>query len=245
MKIGIKYLVEVAHRNDIGIMLAPYVESGNYVGCMEPKWPLIEPEVWDSVVMTWAEFAQENDIEIFAPGVEMSLVIKEDKVGKWFKDILPKIREVYDGEVATDEHFDIDQWKILDRAGSFKGYDYIGMTVFPRKTYPDNPEGDIRSLADYRDYVENEAKVMKRLAKKYGIKKLLAAPIGMDFWKSTVTFEEGKIPIEIRAKAYSQALDMLKEHGFDAVFLHDNLVSNSGEELEVEMSNMIKDRWAK
>jgi len=243
LKIGLKNFIEVAHREGIGIMLSPYIESGNHIGAMEPKYPMIEPEVWTPVALTWARFCQDNNVEIYAPGVEMNIVIKQDKVGQWFKDILPQIRRVYDGQIATNEHFDIERWKILDQAGSFKGYDYLGMTVFPRKTYLDSEEGDIRSLADYRSYIEKQAKIMSNLAKKHRVDKLLVSPVGMDFWKSTITFVGGEIPIDIRAEAYSQALDIFKKYKFDAVFLHDEPATNQGVELEKEMADMIKGRW--
>jgi len=96
------------------------------------RWRLDEA-VWTQTVLTWAQFAQGNNVEMFAPGVEMSLILDEEAVGPWFRMILPQIRAVYSGQIVTAEHPYIGRWEILDQYRAFEGYNGIGMTIFPGK----------------------------------------------------------------------------------------------------------------
>ncbi len=97
--------IAMAHDQKMHILLTPYVESRDY---WDKKWILSE-EVWTDIVLKWASFAEKNNVEMFAPGVEMNLILDKEKVGAWFKEILPKIRSVYSGKVITAEHFDIER----------------------------------------------------------------------------------------------------------------------------------------
>lgn len=67
--------------------------------------------MWTQTVLTWAQFAQGNNVEMFAPGVEMSLILDEEAVGPWFRMILPQIRAVYSGQIVTAEHPYIGRWR--------------------------------------------------------------------------------------------------------------------------------------
>lgn len=236
-----KYLKEaiaMAHTAGLKILLTPYVESRDYWDWAE-KWVLSE-EVWSDTVLKWADFAEKNNVEMFAPGVEMNLILDKEKVGAWFKEILPKIRNIYSGKVITAEHFDIERWKILDEAGSFTGYDCIGLTVFPRKEY--DGVSDIRSMEDYKDYVENEARVIDMLSEKYGISCKLAVPMGLDYWKGS--HQKSPLPeADVVATATNFGLDILKKHNFTGVFIAHwaSEPDHFGERKDVEI--MLKERW--
>ncbi len=170
----------------------------------------------------------------------MNLILDQRKVGAWFKEILPKIRNVYSGKVITAEHFDVDRWEILDEANSFEGYDCIGLTVFPRKEY----EGvsDIRSMEDYKEYVENEADIIDMLSKKYKIPCKLAVPIGLDYWKGSHQTSPNP-EANIVAIATNFGLNILKEHNFTGVFISHwaSEPDHFGTRKDVEI--MLKKRW--
>jgi hypothetical protein len=232
----LKEAVSMAHGHGIKILLTPYVESRDYW----VKKSTLPEEVWTHTVLKWAKFAEENNVEMFAPGVEMSLILDEVKVGKWFKEILPEIRRVYSGKVITAEHYDIERWKILDEHNSFAGYDCIGLTIFPRKEY--DGVSDIRSFEDYREYVEDEARTMDMLSEKYNIECKLAVPLGLDYWKGS--YPKNPLPdATIIAEATDMGLDILKEHNFTGVFISHwaSEPDHFGDSKEVE--NMLKKRW--
>ena len=203
--------IAAAHERGIGILLSPYVESRDYWA--ERKWRLDE-NVWTETVLKWAEFAEKNRVEMFAPGIEMNLILEENVSGKWLRDILPEIRKVYRGKVVTAELYDIERWKIPDKEGAFRGYDCIGLTFFPRKNY--NGTSDIRSFEDYREYMENESETLDSLSEKYGIPCKIAVPMGLDYWKGTT----GPVPdAAVVARATGMGLDILKRHNFTGVFV--------------------------
>jgi len=209
----LKEAISMAHDRGLKIFLTPYVESREY--WTEKRWKLDE-DVWTEKVLKWARFAEENNVEMFAPGVEMNLILDKEKVGIWYKEILPEIRKVYSGKVITAEQFDIERWKILDEAKSFTGYDCIGLTVFPRKEY--DGVSDIRSFEDYASYVEEEAKVIDILSEEYNISCKLAVPMGLDYWKGS----QQKSPIpdaDIVAQATDIGLNIFKKHNFTGVFI--------------------------
>jgi hypothetical protein len=229
--------IKTAHDFGIKIFLAPYVESRDY--WVAKKWTLSE-DLWTETILKWARFAEDNDVEMFSPGVEMNLILDEDRVGSWLKEILPKIREVYNGKVITAEHYDIERWKILDEEEVFWGYDCIGLTIFPRKSY--DGVSDMRSLEDYTEYVEKEAEVIDMLSEKYDIQCKLAVPIGLDYWQGS--YPSQPVP-EARdvAEAANLGLDILKRHNFTGVFIshwaseHDHFGAHK------EMESMLSSRW--
>jgi|GEM_PF-949375 len=238
-RISLRQAIATAHDFGMKILLVPYVESRDY-GTLE-RWTLSE-QVWTDIVLKWAAFAQENNVEMFAPGAEMNLILNEQIVGEWFKQILPEIRNVYSGKVITAEHYDIEKWKILDENNSFSGYDCIGLTLFPRKEY--NGVSDIRSFEDYQDYVEQEVKTIDMLSEKYNIECKLAVPMGLDFWQGS--YPENPVPdADIIAQTTKAGLDILKNHNFTGVFINHwaSEPDHFGEAKDVE--NMLKSRWTR
>jgi len=228
--------ITTAHNYGMKIFLTPYVESREY---RDKKWNLSE-EVWSDTVLKWAKFAEENNVEMFAPGVEMNLILEENIVGEWFKTILPKIREVYSGKVITAEQYDDKRWKILDEHNAFYGYDCIGLTFFPRKEY--DHVSDIRSYKDYQSYVEEEARVIDMLSKKYNISCKLAVPMGLDY--SQGSHQKSPVPdAAVVANATTLGLDILKKHNFTGVFISHwaSEPDHFGKRKDVEI--MLEKRW--
>jgi len=205
--------ITMAHDYGLKIFLTPYIESKEYWN--GKRWKLNE-DLWTKIVLKWAHFAEKNKVDMFAPGVEMNLIMDKERVGVWYKEILPEIRKVYSGKVITAELYDVERWKILDKAKSFAGYDCIGLTVFPRKEY--GGVSDIRSFEDYASYVEEEANIIDILSDKYNISCKLAVPLGLDYWKGS----QQKSPIPdagIVAQATDIGLNIFKKHNFTGVFI--------------------------
>jgi len=234
----LKQAIDFAHNQNMKILLVPYVESREY---WNNNWVLSE-SIWSETVINWAKFAEKNNVEMFAPGVEMNLILDENVSPKWFKEILLKIRKVYSGKIISAEHFDVERWKILDKENAFVGYDCIGLTFFPRKEY--NGVSDIRSFEDYASYVEQEASVIDSLSKKYNIECKLAVPIGMDYWKGSNAVQP--VPdANIVAQALDLALSILADHNFTGVFVSHwaSEPDHFGARKDVETA--IKKHWTK
>jgi hypothetical protein len=225
--------ITMSHGQGMKVFFSPYVEAREF--WPEPRWTL-SVEAWTEVVLMWARFAEENNVEIFAPGFEMGLIFDPEVAAGWFQSILPQIREVYSGWVAFAEVPWGEQWDYIDDADAFTGYDCVGITVFPWMDY--DGSSDIRSFEEVAGFVEDRADRLDAIAAKYNCDCRFVAYLGMDFWYGEMP------PPDIRAQGYAIMLDVFEEHGIDGVFLHlwasehDHL----GESLEVE--NMLQERWA-
>ena len=230
---ALREAIAAAHARGFKIYLSPYVDSHDY--WVLKRWTL-DAEVWAQTVLAWAQFAQGNHVEMFSPGVEMSLIFDADTAGEWLRQILPRIRAAYEGQIVTAEPPYIGRWEILDQHRAFEGYDGIGMTIFPWKRYADGTH-DIRSFEDFVADVRERSRIINFLGDKYGIECRSVATLGMDFW-------QGGEPNPItRAQGYGLALDVLAQAGLTGIFLHlwasepDHLGSNTAVE------EMLKERW--
>ena len=225
--------IAAAHARGFKIFLSPYVDSHDY--WVLKRWRLDE-QLWTQTVLGWARFAQGNDVEMFSPGVEMSLIFDADTAGEWLRQILPQIRAVYEGQIVTAEHPYLDRWETLDQHRAFEGYDGIGMTIFPWKRYDDGSH-DIRSLEDFAADVQERVRIINYLGNKYGIECRFVATLGMDFW-------QGGEPDPITlVQGYGLALDVLAQAGPSGAFLHlwASEPDHLGESTAVE--KMLEARW--
>jgi len=225
--------IESAHENNLKVLLIPFVDSHDYWVLKE--WTLA-PDDWTQVVLKWARFAEENDVEMFCPGVEMNLIFDDEESGVWMKEILPQIREVYSGLVTTAEHPYLDKWENVDNAGGFAGYDCVGMAVFPVRKYEGN-EWDIRSMDDLREEFEKDAQMVTDTAETNGIDCKLVVPFGVDFWN-------GEYPdAEKRAEMYNMGLDVFREYDFTGVFFQIWQSESDFPNVSEEVGGMLQERW--
>ncbi len=229
---SLRKAIEIAHNYDIKIFLSPFIESMEF--WPKRKWNL-DVEKWTEKVLKWARFAQENNVELFAPGFEMAIIMDKEEAKKWFKTILPEIRKVYKGKITFAEIPYGEQWEFIEKDNVFEGYDCVGITIFPWKDY--DGEHDLRSFEDLKQHTQKQVELLNDLGEKYNTDCRIVATLGMDYWY-------GKEPSpEIRAQGYNLSLDVLKEYNVTGVFLHlwasehDQL----GESREVE--EMLKTRW--
>jgi len=226
--------INEVHKKGFKVFLVPFVDSQDY--CVFKRWILNE-DVWTEKVLQWADFAEQNNVEMFAPGIEMNLIFPEERIGNWFKEILPKIKNVYSGSIATSEHPYLGKWEAIDNAGGFEGYDCIGVSLYPWEDY--NGKNDIKSLEEYGDHIYEKAKLALNTAEKYGIDCKIVAPLGMDFWKG------GFPDAQARAEGFDAALDILSDLDFDGVFLHMWMSESDHKGITTSVGNMLKNRWLK
>ena len=224
--------IATAHEQVIKIFLTPFIESMEF--WPERKWRLSVDE-WTNIVLHWAQFAEENSVELFAPGFEMAIIMDKLEAKDWFRDILPRIRAVYSGKVAFAEIPYGEQWDFLDENRVFAGYDAAGITIFPWKDY--NGVHDMRSFEDMRRHIEEQARRLNDLGRKYNTGFRFVATLGMDFW-------HGKEPDPvIRAKGYGVCLDVLKQHHVTGVFLHKWAAEPDHLGNSVAVEDLLRIRW--
>ncbi len=148
-KTFIAYITKKAHKNGLAVHIAP-----NLIGPgIDPR--VKHPEFKDTltkIALDWARFAEKYHINLFSPLNEADVILGNEDGSKWGQEILPKIKEIYKGELAfksgelivDKEKVEPDftfksesiskEWGGIDLSLKFpqtKGYDYLMIDTFP------------------------------------------------------------------------------------------------------------------
>jgi hypothetical protein len=114
--------IQAAHRNGLRVGLT--------MGKCMPASEEISLEAWNSKVIEYAKLAEEYDVELFAPMNEPEVLFGPSASATWGQEILPKIREVYHGQVIWKGGATGDIEPPPGQPGpNFSGYDYVGFTI--------------------------------------------------------------------------------------------------------------------
>jgi hypothetical protein len=131
--------IVLAHKNGLKVYLVLYPEK---IGGHEAYGQgLKDPEKYmrqiGDIAVDWAKLAQENKVELFSPLNEIFLFVGNEKAIQWYKDILPRVKAVYSGELAPRglQFYDWDplQGKPIERGlldFDFTGWDYIASDFY-------------------------------------------------------------------------------------------------------------------
>lgn len=120
---GVQKTIEYAHSNDVKVMLKPQIWSpdgwiGDYKLETAAEWKEWEKELTEYILF-YAQLATDNDVELFCLGTEMKAHIAERP--NFFKELIPKIKEIYCGELTYsanwDSYQDVNFWDQLDYVG--------------------------------------------------------------------------------------------------------------------------------
>lgn len=177
--------IRLAHENNMKVML-----TTNLYPKPRPRLGEKDLEKLNSLIIEAAEFAEEHDVELFAPLGEPQTVLSVD-VFKWGQEILPKVKKVYHGEIY---------WSfggvgsLPDKAaiariakeppGEFAGYDYVGLTLLFPVSESLEPEdrlqwADILTLEGYSQHVEGAIDYMLARAERDGCKGVIIDEFGV------------------------------------------------------------------
>jgi hypothetical protein len=174
--------IQVAHENGMKVMLNP-----NFYPF--PKLEDLDVEELNSKIVEVAELAEEYDVELFAPLNEPENIFHPN-TGEWRQDILPKVKEVYHGDIfysgggvgLPDKEAIA---KIPEQPpGDFVGYDYIGVTfLFSISEYLE-PEDRIQfadqlTLESYAQHVEGALDYMLAKAERDNCKGVIIKEFGV------------------------------------------------------------------
>jgi len=196
-------IIQTAHNNGLKVGLT----MGN-----PPVPENVDVEAINSKIIEMAKLAEEYDVELFAPMDEAEKIFTQNpSIGEWRQEILPRIKEVYHGDVVwkgagvglpseprTEENL---RAFAESPPGDFAGYDYIGNGIML------SPEQ--YTLEEYSQYVEEVLKFYAALAERDGCKGIIISEFGVLDTGSTLSDEEG-------ARAHEIVLE--KASGHDDVF---------------------------
>ncbi len=200
--------IQTAHRN--GLKVALTVSN-------PPGLEGIDLEALNSKIIEYAKLAEEYDVELFAPMNEPGTILGEN-TGKWRQEILPRIKEVYHGEILwkgagvglPEKTLSEEFLKELSEAppGDYQGYDYIGFSVMyiPSEGLTQEERlqfADRLTLEDYSQYVDNALKYVLALAERDNSKGVMISEFGV--------LEGGSLSEEEIARAHEIVLEKGKE----------------------------------
>ena len=138
--------IKEAHNYNLSVHLLPFMRVADWAfNVREPPFERIPKEKRDlflkklsNLSISLAEFAQENNVEIFTPMVEPHQWVGWQKSSQWHQEILPKLRKVYRGKLMiTYQNFldligrEIQEKEIREdekywREFNYSGYDFVG-----------------------------------------------------------------------------------------------------------------------
>jgi len=167
--------IKTAHRNGMGVILTtgimpPYPEPSK-----------INKKDFNSKIIELAKLAEKYEVEFFAPLNEPDYIIGEN-FSKWDQEILPKIKEVYNGKVIWrgGVHGNIDKMLSGEWPTNFSGYDYMGCGL--------TPHADI-TIEDYPQFVDDMLNTMLSWAERDNVKGVMITEFGA--WEWGYTAEPG------------------------------------------------------
>jgi hypothetical protein len=130
--------------------------SGDPNAYYHPSYELIKQ--FDGEVVKWAGIAEEYGVHAFMPTIEPYKLAGDYEVAsQWLQEILPQIREVYNGQVwATDIMYDIGEGFSTPCPYDYSGYDFLVSGPPAGRKDTDNWEEMIEVFIDKGlDYVDD------------------------------------------------------------------------------------------
>lgn len=129
---GAKEMIEMAHNQNLRVMLKPQIWMpntwvGEFTFSEEQDW-LIWENSYREYILTFAQIAQEQNVELFCVGTEYRLASKLRE--EFWRDLISAVREIYSGKLTYAAN-----WDEYDSVPFWDDLDYIGIDAyFPLST---------------------------------------------------------------------------------------------------------------
>lgn len=218
--------IQVAHDNGMKIMLNTHFHP-------KPKLEEKDLEKLDSLIVEVARIAQEYDVGLFAPLSEPETILLVDS-RKWGQEILPKVKQVYHGEVFWDGAFGPPDKPVTEEyfrqiaeqpPGDFVGYDYIGFPIYFISAKESlEPEEQVRfaeqlTLESYSEYVDRLIKYMLAFAERDSCKGVIIKEFGVAdrFYMKGSELADRLVEGTLTEEKYTRAHEIVFEKGKDKV----------------------------
>lgn len=182
----LRYLIQRYH--DAGIMVSMVIEV-DYVQQLNqnPSAPGSIPaskagqagflDRYNLMVVTLAQLAQNNGVEYFAPMNEPDRKLGAQVASEWGQQILPLIKDVYNGKVTFKGDFET----LCGDGIDFTGYEVLGFSSSPQTTNTDT----------YRSQVKERINKVLEWAERDGVPQVMATELGA--WAFQTSFSEQDI----------------------------------------------------
>lgn len=140
---GCKETIRLAHGKGYKVMLKPqiWIGRGGFTGHInmpsEEEWIAWESS-YENFILTWAEVAQEEKVDLFCVGTELATPLKTRPT--YWIGLVQKVKEIYKGKITYAEN-----WDSFDAVPFFDQLDFIGVNAyFPLSEKKDPSERELK-----------------------------------------------------------------------------------------------------
>jgi len=169
--------IQTAHKNGLEVALTVFIVPPY------PKASDLDLEDLNAKIIESAKLAEKYDVEFFSPLNEPELIFGPSASATWGQEILPRIKEVYHGEViwkgSLSQPHMIEQFLYENYSTNFSGYDYIGTSITPRAGM---------NLEDFSYHVDEALDLILAFAKRDNVKGVMITEFGV--WEGDIKSEE-------------------------------------------------------
>jgi len=165
-------VVDDLHREGLAVFLAPTTAGPGFPESLEADDALLRKLTED--VLGWADVAEQRQAELFAPLSRCNLVLGNETCSGWLQEILPALRERFQGPLAAKVAADIEEaptaggqhdFELLD----YRGYDYLVIDI--------HPWGHVYNEERFRSYVEEVLDRAEAVAARDGLKGVIVGDL--------------------------------------------------------------------
>ncbi|HEC94712.1 MAG TPA: hypothetical protein ENI45_01950 [Thermoplasmatales archaeon] len=163
-------MIRKAHNAGLAVFLEmdPVYLKNNEFAAIPKRIKEMFLENFKQVCIHWAEIAEQEKVEVLSPFNEPTTVIGVEDAIKWMEEILPLIRQKFNGNViikfAGEGPGDFSQY------GSIEGYDYVALDIYAINDTQD-------SFMEYLDFVIEKA---NNYVKDYNLKGFIFGEMGVE-----------------------------------------------------------------
>jgi hypothetical protein len=132
----LKHAVRTAHSLGLKVMLKPHIDafSSDWRGTFQPS----NPEVWfdnyNQMIKSYAQLAQEEDVEIFSIGCEFLELTKPEFTAAWLQ-VIQTVRQYYHGPLVYSANW----WQEYEQVEFWASLDFIGIDAYFKLTNKPDP----------------------------------------------------------------------------------------------------------
>jgi hypothetical protein len=160
-----------AHNYKLNVMIVIWLwwpERTNFYEWVYPNKQKFLDE-YEKVLLEWAEFATEHKVEMFTwEACRVTDVLGWEGSSKWHQAILPKLREVFKGDIVLGFQ-DFKQFLLNNQtppAFNYTGYDYVGIDLWNDQNLP-------ATVEEMESIVESTLRYCEQLKGEYNVKVIL------------------------------------------------------------------------
>jgi len=165
----IKALILSAHAEDLSVMIRPILDekslqsTGHWRGTIKPQNTAAWFESYLSLLLMYAELAQEANAEIFSIGTELNSLQQNEYSNEWLK-IIEEIGKVYKGDLIYS--FNWDCFRDIPNIKFVSMLDYVGIDAYFPLNAPDDAaleeleEAWEKLMSEIKEVLMNEAIVV-------------------------------------------------------------------------------------